>query len=300
MQTSTLSENAASETTRCKICQGAELSVFAHTARCCECGVLLYWPYPKSDDTLVSDGEGKTWPREAALEWYSAASFLNHANFTQMLRFTIDESFRGQKLDVLDYGGGGGQFALVATSHFPEATVYITDISDEALLDEWKPLNKQMPFKNFDSDPTKFDFIFLNDVFEHVSDPLAVLDQLAAKLKPSGRIFIDTPKQFWIYPVAKMISKSLYTKILRGTVSTSHLQIWSKPAFEKVVSESGLAIEKYIETSEYTMPASFYLKNMGVTNPIVKFCAHLFYRNARYLAKNKIMCVLSEKAHKDM
>jgi len=257
--------------------------------------VLLYWPYPKSDDTLVSDGEGKAWPREAALEWYSASSFLNHANFTHMLRFTIPESFRGQKLDVLDYGGGGGQFALVCRSHFPEATVYITDISDEALLDEWESVNTQIPFRKFDSDETKFDFIFLNDVFEHVSDPLTVLDQLAGKLKPSGRIFIDTPKQFWIYPMAKMVSGSLYTKILRGTVSTSHLQIWSKPAFEKVVSESGLAIEKYVETSEYTMPAHFYLKNMGITNPVIKLCGSLFYRNAKYLAKNKIMCVLAKK-----
>jgi 2-polyprenyl-3-methyl-5-hydroxy-6-metoxy-1,4-benzoquinol methylase len=290
-----ISEKGKSADACCKICGGTDLDVYAHTARCRSCKVLLFWPYPKSDDKLVSEGEGKIWTPEAALEWYSISSFLNHGNFTQMLRFTVDESFRNKKLDILDYGGGGGQFALVCRSHFPEATVYITDISDESLLDEWKPMNIQIPFAEFPDDKTKFDFVFMNDVFEHVSDPQFVLQQLASKLKTGGRIFIDTPKQFWVFPVMKAVSTSLYTKMLRGTVSESHLQIWSKNSFNLVVSDSGLQIAKYHETSEYTMPAYFYLRNMGITNPVMKFFGGLFYRNARYLAKNKIQCVLSEK-----
>jgi len=283
------------EITNCKICGGADLEIFEHTAHCRGCRVLLYWPYPKSDDELIGAGEKKTWPVANALEWYSESSFLNHANFTQMLRFAADESFRGRNLDILDFGGGGGQFALVCKSHFPEASVYITDIFDDALLDEWRAMNIQIPFADFADDERKFDIIFLNDVFEHVSDPKAVLSQLAEKLKPGGRIFIDTPKQFWLYPTSKLSSKSLYAKILRGTVSIYHLQIWSRKAFEMVVAASGLTIEKYRETSEYRMPASFYMRNMGITNPIVKLAGSLFYRNAKYLAKNKIMCVLIKK-----
>ncbi len=278
----------------CKICGGGDLDIFAHTAHCKHCKVLLFWPYPQSDDSLLSDGEGKAWPREAALAWYSASSFLNHSNFTRMLRFTIADSLRNRNLDILDYGGGGGQFALICKSHFPEAKTYITDISDDALLDEWRPLNLQIPFEDFKDDETKFDFIFLNDVFEHVSDPNFVLKQLAGKLKRSGKIFIDTPKQFWLFPFVRKFSSMLYEKILRGTVSSFHLQIWSKKAFEMVVGKSGLEIVKYIETSEYTMPASFYLKNMGISNPFIKFCGGIFYSNARYLAKNKIMCVLTK------
>ncbi len=278
----------------CKICQGTELEVFAHTARCRNCKVLLFWPYPKSDDALISDGEGKIWPRDAALEWYSLSSFRNHDNFTQMLRFTIDESLRNKRLNILDYGGGGGQFALVCRSHFPEVRVYITDISDESLLEDWKPMNTQIPFIKFADDDTKFDFIFLNDVFEHVSDPQVVLTQLASKLTDTGKIFIDTPKQFWVFQAAKMLSSSLYAKVLRGTVSLSHLQIWSKRSFDLVVNDSGLKITKYKESSEYTMPAAFYMKNMGITNPFVTFLGAFFYRNAKYLAKNKIQCVLEK------
>ena len=277
---------------KCKICGSSNLIIFAHTAKCGKCGVLLYWPYPKSDIEQKQEG-GKQWPRKGVLDWYSRASFFNHSNFTNMLRFTMDESFKNRKLDILDYGGGGGQFALVCLSHFLESTVYITDISDYSLLEEWKPVNTQIPFDSFVTDQTKFDVIFLNDVFEHVSDPLFVLRQCAGKLKPQGKIFIDTPKQFWIYPVTKLFSKTLYTKVLKGTVSTAHLQIWSKQSFELVVKESGLLVTKYKEVSEYTMPANYYLKKMELKNPLIKFVGSLFYRIAKYIAKNKIMCVLS-------
>ncbi len=256
---------------------------------------MLYYPYPKDDSSLVSSGEGKSWPREKVLDWYSKASFYNHTNFTNMVNFAMDESYKGKKLDILDYGGGGGggQFALICKSLFPESNVYITDISDEALLEEWSTLNMQIPFKDFGNDDRKFDYIFLNDVFEHVSDPLFVLKQLSGKLKSGGKLFIDTPKQFWIYPITKLISKSLYTKVLKGTVSTSHLQIWSKQSFKLVVKESSLKIHKYEESSEYTMPPDFYMKNMGIKNPILKLVGRIFYRNAKWLAKNKIVCVLS-------
>lgn len=281
------------ENGKCKICGSASLELFAHTAKCADCDVLLYYPYPQDDSQLVLSGEGKTWPREQVLSWYSKASFYNHANFTNMIRFVMDESCKGRQLDILDYGGGGGQFALVCKSHFPQANVFITDISDDSLLHEWSASNTQIPFRAFSTHGTKFDYIFLNDVFEHVSDPGALLKQLAGKLKPGGKVFIDTPKQFWIYPFTKSVSKSLYGKVLRGTVSTYHLQIWSRKSFEFVVRESGLRISKYRESSEYTMPSDFYLTNMGINNPLLRLAGRVFYGNASWLARNKIVCVLT-------
>lgn len=278
---------------KCKICGSGDLAVLAHTARCGSCGVLLYYPYPKSDGELVREGTGKEWERESVGEWYEASSFANHVNFTNMLRFAMDESFGRGKLDILDYGGGGGQFAAVCRSHFPEATVFITDISDGSLLDGWKPFNRQIPFRDFESDGNRFDFIFLNDVLEHVSDPVFVLKQLSGKLKPTGKIFIDTPRQFWIYPATKWLSKSVYGKLLKGTVSAMHLQLWSKRSFRTVVKECGLSIARYKEASEFTMPADYYIRNMGVGNPLLVLGMKLFFGCAGFLARNKILCVLA-------
>ena len=279
----------------CKICGNLNLTLFAHTAKCDTCGTLLYYPYPVDDATLVASGAGKEWPREVALDWYSKSSFHNHDNFTNMIRFAMDNVLKRKKLDILDYGGGGGQFALICKSHFPESTIYITDISDEALLDEWRPLNNQIKFTDFYDNDRKFDYIFLNDVFEHVSDPLGLLKQLSFKLKSGGKLFIDTPKSFWLYPIAKFFSKPLYQKVLRGTVSAAHLQIWSKKSFDFVVQQSNLNIVKYDEISEYTMPPEFYMKNMGIKNPLIKLVGKIFYANAKWLANNKILAVLSSK-----
>jgi hypothetical protein len=91
----------------CKICSNLSLVIFSHTARCENCGVLLYYPYPVDDSSLVAAGTGKSWSRKHVLDWYSKSSFYNHTNFTNMLRFAMDESCKGKSLDILDYGGGG-------------------------------------------------------------------------------------------------------------------------------------------------------------------------------------------------
>lgn len=267
----------------CKICGGEHLSVFAHTAQCRSCGVLLYYPYPVI--------ERKLGDIESIKRWYNASSFYNHVNFTHMIRFCMGETDKGNSLSILDYGGGGGQFAPVLLSHFPVASVYFVDIQD-TIHPTWAPMQTLIPFDDFETDETLFDVIFLNDVFEHVEDPLQVLSLLSRKLKPGGRIFIDTPKQFWIYPLTKIFSTSLYTKVLKGTVSKSHLQIWTQKSFDIVVRKSSLRIAKLKTVSEYTMPADYYLKNMKIKNPLLRLAGRLFYAASSVLAKNKIVCVL--------
>jgi 2-polyprenyl-3-methyl-5-hydroxy-6-metoxy-1,4-benzoquinol methylase len=270
---------------KCKIC-GGDISPYAHTAKCKACGALLNYPYLKDEELKSASKTNEYW-----IDWYSEAAWLNHVNFTNMYRFVFDRTVSRQALDILDYGGGGGQFALVAKSHMPNCTVYLTDICDDGLLRPWSTMNRQILFADFEKDETKFDAIFLNDVFEHVNDPLKVLTLLNSKLKEGGRIFIDTPKHFWVYPVLKAHVPSLYKKLLLGTVSHVHLQVWSKKSFFHVVKKAGMKVTKYKELTEFTREPAFYLKNMHITNPFVRMLCVLFYSNAKWLAKNKIMSV---------
>jgi len=176
----------------CKICGYEALTLRAHTARCPQCGVLLYYPYP-SDEELRRDES----PEEIQAEyvaWYERASYRSHENFTTVIDFTISPDRASEALQLLDFGGGGGQFALVARSHLPHADVSIVDVSDAALLEPWKSFNRPIRFEDFDNDGTRFDYIFMNDVFEHLSDPVGVLSRLRGKLAPDGGIFIDTQK----------------------------------------------------------------------------------------------------------
>lgn len=273
----------------CKICGCSDLRIVAHTAKCAGCGVLLYYPYPSDSDLAPSETAA-----ESSEQWYDRAARRNHDNFGQMLAFALDEEDYHRPLDVLDYGGGGGQFALVCKSMLPRSRVWIADISDHGVLDLYKPMLSQIPWRKFVRDETKFDLIMLNDVYEHVSDPVAVLSLLRTKLKPGGRLFIDTPKQFWLYPALR--PTKLYEKLLRGTVSKAHLQIWTKGSFELSVAKAGMKVERYKEVSEFTMDPEYYLKNMGVANPVTVFLGRVFYRAAKWISANKILAVIQPVA----
>jgi 2-polyprenyl-3-methyl-5-hydroxy-6-metoxy-1,4-benzoquinol methylase len=210
-----------------------------------------------------------------------------------MIRFATDGWDVGRSVHFLDYGCGGGQFALVAKSFFPFSHVFCTDASDDALLPEWRSLQTQIRFSEFRQNEVKFELIFLNDVLEHVADPVEVLRLLTSKLVSNGKIFVDTPKSFWLYPATRVLNSVLHDKLLQGTVSLAHLQIWSPTAFKTAVFNAGLEICKYKEISEYTMPAEYYLDNMSISNRMVRFAGYAFYSGAKYFARNKIMALLS-------
>ena len=284
----------------CKICNSNNLVYFAHTARCKNCSVLLNYPYPivsreekSAQKTLFTNEEIKK-QQEIELDWQKESGERNHDNFTAMAKFALSEKDIYSKFTILDYGGGGGQFSLVAKSLFPEINTFIVDLNDHRLLDSFKPLNNQIKFIDFKENNIKFDFIFMNDVYEHLTYPINVLKLLRTKLKSGGRIFIDTPCTFWLYPITKIFSKRIYTKLLRGTVDFDHQQIWTYKSFKISIEKAGYKIIKYKTLSEFTQPADFYLRNMRINNPIVLMLGHLFYKYSSFIAKNKIMSVIKK------
>lgn len=282
----------------CKLCNCQHINIFKHTAKCTNCGALMYYPYPE-DSSLEIDESIETIQKHKKnwFEWYRLAAKLNHLNFSNMFLFSItnpDKIFL-YPIKILDYGGGGGQFAFICKSILPLSEVYIVDIDNHALLDQYKGLNKQIKWQDFEEETTLFDFIFLNDVFEHVNNPIHTLESLSKKLNKNGKIFIDTPKQFWLYPFLKLIYKPLYVKLLKATVSTAHLQIWTKKSFLHVIDTAGFKTEKYVELNEFTMKAEYYLKNMGISNKLILSLGNLFYNIAKPIVKNKIQCLLVKK-----
>ena len=133
----------------------------------------------------------------------------------------------------------------------------------------------------------------MNDVFEHVSDPLEVLKTLHSKLNHGGKIFIDTPCQFWLYPLTKVFSKKIHTKLLEGTVDFDHQQIWSEKSFEVVIKKAGMSIRKYSVLTEFTQDADYYLNGMKINSGVVRLAGKIFFWLAPLMARNKIMAVVS-------
>ena len=111
----------------CKICLKPELKIHAHTAQCGNCGVLLNFPYAqvREKDYLSREYQDINLKslQERTLEWHIASGDRNHDNFTNMIKFCSQYLQRDRSIDVLDYGGGGGQFAAVLQSLYPKANV---------------------------------------------------------------------------------------------------------------------------------------------------------------------------------
>jgi hypothetical protein len=121
---------------RCKICGDKRLNFFAHTAKCRSCGVVLNYPYtlPRENDfvTRKLDATEHQKVQRFWMNWYVQSGERNHHNFTHMAQFALSEGDRTRDLVVLDYGGGGGQFALVMRSMFPRSTIYLVDMATGA------------------------------------------------------------------------------------------------------------------------------------------------------------------------
>ena len=280
----------------CKVCGGANISCFAHTARCLNCNVLLNFPYvePREIDFIqrkVSSVEYNK-AQKISLSWHIESGVKNHHNFTAMACFCEEFISRNMEMEILDYGGGGGQFALVMKSLYPKSNCTIVDMNDIRLLETYASVNNQIKFADFESSTKKFDFIFMNDVFEHLTFPLETLELLKKKLKPNGKIFIDTPCTFWLYPVTKFFSKRIHAKLLKGTVDADHQQIWSTKSFFTICHKAELSVLRFKKLSEYTQSAEFYLDNMGIKNTILKLFGKIFFRLSPVIARNKIMAVI--------
>lgn len=289
----------------CKICGKSSLKIIYHIAICKSCGVHLFYPYPDDDETIlnnkkyskdniaVSDNKKETQRRQ--LEYLLKSGDLNISNFKRMINYTIDESKKNEKIKILDYGGGSGQFASICKMILPDSEIYITDLYDEKLLNDFKKYNNQIKFNEFHNNNLKFDYIFLNDVFEHLSNPIKILKLLKQKLKSEdSKIFIDTPKIFWIYNFFFYFNLGLYRKIINGTIDQDHQQIWTQKSFYLAIEKSDLKVEKYNELTEFTQPAEFYLDAMKIKNILIRLFGRLFYFLAPIIARNKIISVLKK------
>jgi mycofactocin glycosyltransferase len=93
----------------------------------------------------------------------------------------------------LDFGAGVGSGGILFANHGFE--VALADISSPLLrFAEWRLTRRGLTAQTIDLKSQElpknaFDVITTMDVFEHLADPVAAVDQLAAALRPGGHIF---------------------------------------------------------------------------------------------------------------
>jgi len=142
----------------------------------------------------------------------------------------VKNSKSSQNLKLLDLGCGRGHFTEKFKKEFPGYDVYGLDHSISAI--DYANSN----FQNIDFVVADayyppyfdeyFDIIILNNIWEHVPDPLNLLQSVNRILKPNGQLIISTPSRYRFINLIKvclgkeisLISKHHVTEYTIGQV----------------------------------------------------------------------------------
>jgi SAM-dependent methyltransferase len=100
---------------------------------------------------------------------------------------------------------------------------------------------RDVPLEQAGYESDFFDFIHLNNVLEHTTDPFAVLSEAARILKKGGRLYVAVPNG--------LIDRRGYWKVLKktghlGASKDGHLFFFTKDSLESLAQRSGLQIQK--------------------------------------------------------
>jgi 2-polyprenyl-3-methyl-5-hydroxy-6-metoxy-1,4-benzoquinol methylase len=101
----------------------------------------------------------------------------------------LDERVGLSDKRILDYGCGVGTFLDVACRH--ELTIEGVEFDDVGrAAAESKGFRVEKTIDAFE--PESFDFIYMNDVIEHLRDPVADLALIRERIRPGGALFVVT------------------------------------------------------------------------------------------------------------
>jgi 2-polyprenyl-3-methyl-5-hydroxy-6-metoxy-1,4-benzoquinol methylase len=153
-----------------------------------------------ANEYVYSKPEVMTYYMNALL--VSQIMWKHHFNAFMYFQGKLRNLFKDQiNPTILDVGPGHGFFSFIVKKEFPSyKKIDVVDISDTSL-----EMTKNILGSDFDKiqyykkdifeydDSTKYDFIVLGEVIEHLDDPKQILLKLAKLLNPNGHLWVTTP-----------------------------------------------------------------------------------------------------------
>ena len=167
---------------------------FSHKL-CSECNTMFCSPRPKDEllSKYYNEFEApKLWTK-LLLEADTERKLLQYKPRVDKVMNDI-KSDGSEKLGIaLDIGAGSGAYALALKNSTMLEDVIAFDLSDECVrVCREKGLKAESgQLKDFGKD--RFDFLCMNDLIEHLFDPIGLLKECFDIIRPGGYISIATP-----------------------------------------------------------------------------------------------------------
>ncbi len=199
---------------------------------CRDCALVF------QDPVLDDDGMAELYDR-----WVDQARSLDkkrHANASRYRQYagqvmTLMRLLPGRpdRIRVLDFGMGWGYWARMATAHG-------LDVCGLELSPARRAHAESMGVRVIDRLPEagdRFDFIYANQVFEHLAEPRATLRDLAARLAPQGVLQIRVPDG---RGVAAQLERAGWSPDMDAVHPLEHINCFDRNTLLRFTREAGL------------------------------------------------------------
>ena len=180
---------------------------------------------------------------------------------------------------ILDIGSGRGWFSLeMAKKGFDITAVDLSQKNLDAINEKSERVKtyygsaEELPFTE-----ERFDWIVMNEVLEHLENPLLVLKHIQKFLTPLGKIFISVPYN-------ENIVQELCIHCNQLTPHSSHLHSFTKKSLKRLAAESSLFI-----INDFT-----YLHKLFTKTGLITLLAPM--PNCLFEIKDQFLCTISDKA----
>jgi 2-polyprenyl-3-methyl-5-hydroxy-6-metoxy-1,4-benzoquinol methylase len=233
--------------------------------KCNHCQLIFTAPLP-SDDTLLDFYQGFLFNKPDKIEIRKQIE-KRKIELKKLFSLKSDSHHK----NFLDYGGGTGNAYQAACEL--DLKVYYHDLDEEAkaFVKEQHGLTKEFIINNINNSSIRFDYIFSDNVIEHLKNPIEYIQEMRGTLNDQGEILIKTPNgrntESLLIPLITIkgyFLKSLKYNSLKDAIKSYFIRFWhcdpprhlfafSKKNLKIIALNAGFT-ENEIEISYYHIP----------------------------------------------
>ena len=171
------------------------------------------------------------------------------------------------KSDILEFGAANGRLTKFLSEE-KECNVDIVEIDEESGSEAAQYARKAFVGKeqgNIENlkwidENTKYDFIVIADVLEHLPHPKDVLDKCQIVLKEQGRILVSVPNVAHNAVIIELLNDRFDYRPI-GLLDSTHIHFFTRKTFLKMAESAGLAVvyekAKHIRVGETEIQNSY-------------------------------------------
>lgn len=221
--------------------------------RCPKCGLMILSPQPTLDDLksyYTPDYHGYCTSERGIISFlYRLVYFLRFREYTSL----IGESGR-----ILDIGCADIPYFDLLKEKHPGLELTGIEFKDEIAEKGRKKGRNIITGTIMDLNATElYDLIVMNNLIEHVIDPIKEMEKAYSLLKPGGYILLETPNtDCWDYAVANRCWGSLHVPRHTYLFSSSSIKLLAKKTGFKIIRTKYL-----LSTDNWALSVQNYLQS---------------------------------------